>query len=314
MSNEPLGYGHSNHAKEIMQKIVVAEEQIGRRLDVFATEQLPLLSRASAQKLCGQGLVLVNGLQCKISYKLRVGDEVTIDYDKKQQEEISDIDVPIIYEDDDCMVINKPVGLLTHSKGAFNPEATVATFLQQKLPSTAYNAAGREGIVHRLDRATSGVMICAKTTAALSWLQKQFAERKVKKTYMAVVQGVMDPEHAVIDMPIERNPKKPQTFRVGGNGKSAQTEYLVKQIFTSLDTEFSLLELKPTTGRTHQLRVHLKQLGHPIVGDTLYEGTTGKRLYLHAFTLEITLPDRTRQTFSAPLPAEFQACMESARG
>jgi len=290
-----------------MLKILVAEEQIGKRLDVFATQQLPLLSRASAQKLCGLGRVLVNGQPNKISYKLRAGDEVTIDYDKQQQEQIPDIDLPVIYEDAECIVINKPAGLLTHSKGAFNPEATVATFLQQKLPGNAYAAAGREGIVHRLDRATSGVIICAKTTDALGWLQKQFAERKVKKTYMAVVQGVMDPEHAIIDMPIERNPKKPQTFRVGSNGKSAQTEYRVSDV-RDADTQHvsSLLVLEPLTGRTHQLRVHLHYVEHPIIGDTLYGGLPAERLLLHAYSLEITLPNRERRVFEAELPPVFK--------
>ena len=159
----------------------------------------------------------------------------------------------------------------------------------------------RAGIVHRLDRGTSGVMIAAKTTEASSWLQKQFAQRRVKKVYVAVVHGSLEPEHAIIEMPIERNPKKPQTFRVGSNGKPAITEYTV----VSSTDKLSLLELKPTTGRTHQLRVHLSEVGHPIVGDTFYGGLEGKRLYLHAKSLEITLPNRQRKVFVAPEPVEF---------
>jgi RluA family pseudouridine synthase len=146
-------------------------------------------------------------------------------------------------------------------------------------------------------------MIGAKTPEALSWLQKQFSQRKVKKTYMAVVEGQLEPAEAIIDMPIERNPKHPQTFRAGPNGKPAQTEYKAVKYNGSK----TLVELRPKTGRTHQLRVHLKQLKHPILGDTLYGGVSANRLYLHALSLEITLPNRQRKVFVAPLPTEFLA-------
>jgi 23S rRNA pseudouridine1911/1915/1917 synthase len=159
----------------------------------------------------------------------------------------------------------------------------------------------RAGIVHRLDRATSGVMICAKTETALKQLQKQFSERKTKKTYIAIIAGRLANPEAIIDMPIERNPKQPQTFRVGRQGKPAITQYKTLKV----SDNYSLVELKPTTGRTHQLRVHLKHLGHPIVGDNLYGGMPADRLYLHALSLEITLPNRQRVTLKAPLPNAF---------
>lgn len=165
----------------------------------------------------------------------------------------------------------------------------------------------RAGIVHRLDRATSGVMICAKTPEALSWLQKQFSQRKVKKSYAAVVEGVLKEEEAVIDMPIERNPRKPQLFRVGINGKPAATAYKVLKS----NRKLSLLALKPTTGRTHQLRVHLEHLGHPILGDTFYGGKPADRLYLHASSLEITLPNRERKVFKVPMPPQFEELIKS---
>jgi RluA family pseudouridine synthase len=174
----------------------------------------------------------------------------------------------------------------------------VATWLSSRVKGLSGE---RAGIVHRLDRATSGVMICAKTPEAWSWLQKQFSTRKVKKIYAAIVSGSLKLDQAVIDMPIERNPKRPQTFRTGSNGRPAVTEYEVLQSNGSL----SLLELKPTTGRTHQLRVHLSQLGHPILGDTLYGGGAADRLYLHAQSLELTLPNKKRQVFTVPPPAEF---------
>lgn len=278
----------------------------GLRLDQKVLELLPRLSRSFAAKLVEEGKVTVDGeVLIKPGYKLRSGEQVAVDYDVSELETIPDIELPVIYEDDDCVVINKPVGVLTHSKGAFNPEATVASWLRDKL-STGMNG-DRAGIVHRLDRATSGVLIAAKNQEALSWLQKQFSQRKTKKTYYAVVRGTMPHDHAMIDMPIERNPKKPQTFRAGLDGKSALTEYWVH----ATDRKHSLLELRPQTGRTHQLRVHLSAIGHPIVGDTLYGGETADRLYLHAEQLEITLPNRERRVFEVPLPPEFRRTIET---
>jgi 23S rRNA pseudouridine1911/1915/1917 synthase len=270
-----------------------------QRLDQYVAEQLPAISRASAAKLVSDAKVLVNGEPIiKPGYKIRFGDGIEIDYDPNLALEIPDITLPIIYEDDDCVVISKPKGVLSHSKGAFNPEGTVASWLSTR---TADMTGERAGIVHRLDRATSGVMIGAKNAIALRWLQKQFSQRRVKKTYIAIVVGMLANPQAIIDMPIERNPKAPQTFRVGINGKPATTAYRVLET----SEHFSLLELRPTTGRTHQLRVHLKQLGHPIIGDTFYGGIEADRLYLHAQSLEITLPNRERKVFTAPIPVEF---------
>lgn len=283
------------------------ENEAGKaeRLDQYVVRHLSGLSRAFAAKLISRGDVMVNGEpQTKAGYRLRFTDNVTIKYDQTAEAKVPDIDLKILYEDDDCVVINKPAGVLTHSKGAFNPEATVATWLASR---TANLTGDRAGIVHRLDRATSGVMICAKTPESLSWLQKQFSQRKTKKTYVAVVKGALKQTEAIIDMPIERNPKKPQTFRVGSNGKPSVTAYKVLETAR----QYSLLELKPETGRTHQLRVHLQQLGHPIIGDELYGGPSADRLYLHAKELEITLPNRKRQTFEVPVPASFKNIVEA---
>jgi 23S rRNA pseudouridine1911/1915/1917 synthase len=282
------------------------------RLDQRVVALLPLLSRSFATKLITEGKVMVNGkVVTKGGTKLKPEDAVTIDY---QEEEfvIPDIKLPVIYEDADCVVISKPLGLLTHSKGAFNPEASVATWLHNRIEDKTLIAENehqpnaRAGIVHRLDRATSGVMIAAKTITALTWLQRQFAQRKTKKTYVAVVSGHLKQPEAVIDMPIERNPKAPATFRVGVNGKSAVTHYRVLQ-----ETDhYTYVQLQPETGRTHQLRVHLSQLGHPIVGDTLYNGKPAPRMYLHAKQLEITTPDRERRIFEAPVPGDFQELLD----
>lgn len=276
-----------------------------KRLDHAVIDQLPQLSRSFAVQLVEEGNVLVNGQPIlKAGYKLRGGDMVTILYDPAKEPPVPPIKLRILYEDDDCLVIDKPVGVLTHSKGDFNPEATVATFLRSRISGMD---GSRAGIVHRLDRATSGVMIAAKKAEALAWLQKQFSQRKAKKTYLAIVQGHLKQDEAVIDMPIERNPKAPSTFRVGPNGKKALTHYKILNV----GKQYSLLELKPTTGRTHQLRVHLAQLGHPIVGDSMYGGRRAERLFLHARELEITLPDRRRMTFESPVPVAFARTMKS---
>lgn len=277
----------------------VSEDQAGTRLDVFVAHQLPQLSRAFVQKLCDDGCVRVNGRIEKPGYKLHADDAIKVDYNPDDFK-IQDIDLPVLYEDDNCIVINKPEGVLTHALGVHGNEASVASFLRNKVTGLTGE---RAGIVHRLDRATSGVIIGAKNQAALSALQKQFSQRKAKKTYVAVVQGRPDPGEALIDMPIERNPKAPATFRVGPNGKPAKTHYKVLKT----GQKYSLVELKPETGRTHQLRVHLAKIGHPIAGDPLYgSGQHGNRLYLHALSLEITIPGGERKTFTAPLPKEFE--------
>ncbi len=276
------------------------------RLDQYVIGQMPALSRGYATKLIRQGSVLVNGEpQLKAGYKLRPTDKIVIEYDTERELAIADIDLPVIYEDDDCVVINKPTGVLTHSKGPFNPEPTVESWLRSRLDPSAMSGK-RAGIVHRLDRATSGVLIAAKTPEALGWLQKQFSQRKVKKAYAAVVLGEPKQAKAIIDMPIERNPKHPQTFRTGSNGKVAQTEYEVK----TSGNGYSLVELRPVTGRTHQLRVHMQEVGHPIVGDTLYGGQAADRLYLHAKSLELTLPNKERKVFTVPVPPAFKELLD----
>lgn len=285
-------------------KYVATAEDNAKRLDIVAAAQLPQLSRSSVRKLIDEQRVTVNGQAAKASHKLNSSDRILIDFDLKELDEIQAIDLPILYEDEDCLVISKPIGILTHSKGAFNPEATVATFIKPMLQGLDGD---RGGIVHRLDRATSGVIICTKTPEALAALQRQFSQRNVKKTYYAIVEGEVEPSQAVIEVPIERNPRDPKTFRPGVAGKPAVTEYKV----VATGNGYSLLKLQPQTGRTHQLRVHLKYIGHPIVGDSIYSGNPHKRLFLHAQQLEITLPNRQRKVFTVPIPTEFQAILKT---
>ncbi len=269
-----------------------------KRLDHYLAEQYADISRAFLQKLCNTEQVLVNGKPEKSGYKLKLTDKVTVLYDMAGIEKIADIDLPVIYQDDDILVISKPAGVISHARGKYWNEPSVASFIRQ----TTNQTGDRVGIVHRLDRATSGVMICAKTQDAMVFLQTQFAERKVKKIYQAVVVGHIEPKQAIIDMPIERNPKAPSTFRVGPNGKVAQTAYKV----TDSSENYDLIQLEPKTGRTHQLRVHMANQGHPIVGDTLYNGEPAERLLLHAGELTIELPSGKLMTFSVPIPSEFE--------
>lgn len=286
-----------------MQKFQITEANAHKRLDVAITEELTELTRSFVNKLCDKGKVRVNDKVQQASYKLKNGDMVEVDVDLDQLKVTPNIELPILYEDDDVIVIDKPVDVLTHSKGAFNPEATVASFIKDKINFPATNEPNdRGGIVHRLDRATSGVIITARHPGALKWLQKQFSSRKAKKTYLAVIEGTLQPKEAIIDMPIARNPKHPKTFYVSPGGKPALTHYRVKETYQN---EHSLIELKPETGRTHQLRVHLAYLGHPIIGDTLYKGADCRRMLLHAHKLEIVLPNKQKHEFVAEVPKDF---------
>lgn len=280
-----------------------------QRIDVFLSAHLPALSRAFIQKLCKDNRVLINNVPCRVSDKLKLNSKVTVLYSPDEAGQIESIDLPIIYEDSDVVVINKPGGLLTHAKGSLTLEPSVASWLEPRLNSEfGPSNQNRRGIVHRLDRHTSGVMVCAKNLNAQAWLQKQFASRNVKKTYVAIVGGQVDPAAAIIDMPIERHPRMPSQFRVGAAGKKAITQY--KTLKTS--KLYSEIELMPQTGRTHQLRVHLKQLGHPIIGDNIYGDEKAKRMYLHAFRLELTLPNHSRRVFTAKLPPEFNKLLEDS--
>lgn len=267
------------------------------RLDAYLAQYFPEHSRSAWQKYILAGKVKVNG-KVATSNRQNLGedDEVTVDTDSHVQ--LADIDLPVIYEDDNVVVINKPVGVLSHAKGGIVDEKTVADFFAKR---TSFGAdTNRPGIVHRLDRATSGVMIGAKNSETASLLQKQFSERKAKKSYTAIVTGIPDPVSAKLDLPIERNPRQPSQFRVGTNGKSATTTYEVLQS----NKKMSLVKLTPETGRTHQLRVHMQYIKHPIVGDVVY-GKPADRMYLHASSLEITIPEGQRKVFEAPLPPEF---------
>lgn len=272
------------------------------RLDTYCAETWPEQSRSTWQKLIKQGNVRVNN-RVVDSPKFELGESDRVDVSPPKEIDFSTSTLPVIYEDDNVIVINKPVGVLTHAKGALTDEFSVAEFFR---PKTSFASdTNRPGIVHRLDRDTSGVMIGAKNPETARLLSKQFQDRKAKKTYIAVLAGVPKNPKANLDLPIGRNPKAPSTFRVDPQGKSAQTYY---EILESTTTN-CLVRLRPVTGRTHQLRVHMAYLGSPILGDKIY-GRAADRLYLHAAALEITIPNGDRRTFEAPIPASFGKVLE----
>ena len=280
------------------------------RLDVYLAENYPEFSRATIQKYIKNGFVKVNG---KIAKKpkdaIEKGDKIKLEIPEKTAEKIN---FPILFEDENVIVINKPRGILTHSKGALNDEFTVADFFESRGAKFGKET-NRVGIIHRLDRETSGVIIGAKNDEAAKKLQKQFSERTAKKTYVAIVKGVLNPKKALIDLPIARNGSAPSTFMIHAKGKPAQTKYEVLKE----NENFSLVKLMPKTGRTHQLRVHLSYLNHPILGDRVYDKNISKsesedRMFLHAQSLEITIPPKKgekesqRMIFEAETPENFE--------
>ena len=276
---------------------VVLDEKVieipKRRLDLMMVDIYRSYNRSSLQKFIENGFVTVDGVLVKKPNQ-KFPDGVKIELNVPEKLKNADVKVKIIYEDENVLVVDKPAGLLSEAKGEYCPEKTLADF--------GY-------IAHRLDRDTSGVMILAKNEEVQKFLKRQFQERKVHKTYYAVIEGRLKYDEARIDLPLARDLKRPTTFRVDPNGKEAETFYKI----VKTNDKYSLVELRPTTGRTHQLRVHMKYLGHPILGDPVYgekiesdEGEDKKRrLFLHASRLEITLPGGIRKVFEVPLPKEF---------
>lgn len=267
------------------------------RLDMYLAQEHPEYSRSSWQKHIKAGRVKVDG-SIVTSAKTPVDESSDIDIELPEQQSFDDMSLPIIYIDDDFIAVDKPAGMLTHGKNQLDDEFTVAEFFRRY---TTYGLEGdRPGIVHRLDRDTSGVLIGARSEAAYEFLKKQFQDRSVKKTYLAIVDGVPRNVRMHIDLPITRNQSKPGEFMAHASGKPAQTDLTVIK-HTDAHT---LVKLQPHTGRTHQLRVHLAYTGTPIVGDRLY-GTAADRLYLHASEVGIKLPSGENRTFTSQTPHAF---------
>lgn len=260
-----------------------------QRLDILALEQYPRYSRATIQKFIKDGRIRANG-------ELYLKPNAMVDEDSLIELSLPKPEIaqkpPVIYEDDNVIVFNKPNGILSIKKGDYSAEPAIEDWGE---------------IVHRLDRDTSGVIIVAKNAATKSMLQKQFQERKAHKTYYAITEGIPKQPHAIINIPLARNLKKPTTFMPDANGREAVTEYKV----ITQNNDRALVELKPQTGRTHQLRIHLAHIGTPILGDPIYnpKGRKADRMYLHAYSLEITIPGKEhgeRKTFTADVPEDFR--------
>jgi 23S rRNA pseudouridine1911/1915/1917 synthase len=305
-----------------------SEDEI--RLDRYASEYLKITSRSQIKSrfkkntLESSDLIeaKINGKPVKLSKKVRRGDRIELRWQAGHEEklEAENISLDILYEDQRVVVVNKEQGMVVHP-GAGNPRATLANallyrrLLKERFPADSWQAGNRTGIVHRLDKDTSGVIIAAWDEQALAFLSAQFKAGTVKKRYVAIVHGV-PPSEGVIDSAITRDPKNRKRFTVAqSGGKPALTRYRLIRSWGA----YSLLLVLPRTGRTHQIRVHLKSIGHPVAGDPIYgPGGNGRSsgctpsLMLHAYSLEITLPGQAGPSlFKAPLPSRFRAFMDS---
>lgn len=296
--SNPNDSGHTYGAPfEGKDCYLIALDDNRKRLDVYMAETHPKYSRSSWQKYIKAGYVSVNGAVQKTT-KFEVDGSEKITATLPDAPSHDDKTLPILYIDDDVIVINKPIGILTHAKNQLDTEFTVADFFRRY--TTFGLDTDRPGIVHRLDRDTSGVMIGARHEAAYTHLKEQFSSRQAHKTYEAIVDGVPSEPELLVDLPIARNPSSPGSFKVDPRGKPAQTK--VEILHTN--GTYTLLRLEPRTGRTHQLRVHLAHIRTPIHGDRLY-GKPDDRLFLHATKLMIELPSGETKEFVAPRPKRF---------
>lgn len=290
-------------------------EKNSGRIDKYLTKQLESMSRSKIQNLIADGFVHVNGETIKANYKLEAGDKVAVYIPEPEAVDVEAEDLPleIIYEDSDIVLVNKAQGMVVHP-GAGNPSGTLVNALLYHIKDlSGINGEIRPGIVHRLDKDTSGILIVAKNDEAHVKLSEQLQERSVKRKYYALVHGVLPHEHGTIDAPIGRDPKDRQKFTVIKDGKEAISHFKVIERFK----DFSLLEVSLETGRTHQIRVHLNYIGHPVAGDKIYgprKTLEGNGQFLHAKMLEFTHP-QTAETLSyeAELPVLFKETLKRLR-
>lgn len=286
-------------------------EEPGRRLDKVLRARVPDLSRTEGQRLIDAGDVTVDGKRRKPAYRVEPGDKVTVVL-PPDEPEISirpeSLPLHILHEDPHLLVISKPANLVVHP-GPGHPQGTlVNALLAHYPPIVRVGHRRRPGIVHRLDKDTSGVMVVAKAEAALESLQEQFRNREVEKTYLALVNGRVQPQEGIVEVPIGRHPTERQKMAPTAEGRYSRTRYRVIRLFP----RHTLLEARPYTGRTHQVRVHLSWLGHPVVGDAVYgrrrQPLLKDRHFLHASRLTLTHPATGQEMcFEAPLPEELMA-------
>jgi 23S rRNA pseudouridine1911/1915/1917 synthase len=294
----------------------VQSADAGKRLDRFLLEQLPAYSRTRLQDWIRGGRVLVEGKAQKPSYLLRGGETVEVEPAELTplRAEPEAIPLEILYEDEDVIAVNKPAGMVVHAGAGCRSGTLVNALLARFGALSGVGGELRPGIVHRLDRYTSGVILVARHDAAHRHLAEQFASRKVEKVYLALVHGAVKAEKGKVDKPIARDPVRrvKMTARLG-RGRTAITEYRVLKRFRA----FTFLEVRIGTGRTHQIRVHLAGLGHPVAGDRLYGAPASvegrpplDRFFLHAQRVRFMQPSTGETaTVEAPLPAELEAWM-----
>ncbi len=297
--------------------ITFTVEESDKRLDKVIRDCVPDLSRTQGQRLIEAGQVTVDGEPQKPAYRVEPGETVTVILPPEEPEapvRPQSIPLDIIYEDNDLLVINKPAGMVVHPGPGHAQGTLVNALLAHHPPIADVGPHDRAGIVHRLDKDTSGALVVAKRQPVLEALQEQFRNRQVEKAYLALVKGEVQPPEGIIEVPIGRDPTDRQRMAPLPEGKYARTRYRVVRRFRG----YSLVEAEPYTGRTHQIRVHLSWMGHPVVGDTDY-GHRRQRLlkdrhFLHASRLGFTHPTRQEPvTFEAPLPSQLEALLRGLR-
>jgi len=280
------------------------------RLDKYLTQVLPQFSRAYLQKLIGQGYILVNGQRTKANQRLSKVDRITVELPPSPVHPLAEpIPLAIVYEDADILVIDKPAGLTVHPAPG-HPSHTLVNAALAHYPGLAMsNELMRPGIVHRLDKDTSGLIVIAKSDFAREYLAAQFKSRTVTKGYLVLVRGRLSPEQGMIEAPIGRDPRSRRRMAIVETGKEASTQYRVQKY---LDT-YTLVEVTPLTGRTHQIRVHLSAIGCPVVGDPVYgiKSAHLNRQFIHAYRLGFRLPSTEQyQEFTSPLPIDLEQALE----
>jgi 23S rRNA pseudouridine1911/1915/1917 synthase len=296
------------------QPVLLTADSTGLRLDVFIAQRLPELSRSFIQKLIADGYVLLGNKPARAGLKLKTGDSISVTIPPPAPCDIAAEDIPlrIVFEDADLLVIDKPFGMTTHPAPGNMTHTLVNAVLSHLPVLPESDSPARPGIVHRLDKDTSGLILIAKTPAALAELSSQFKSRTVKKVYMALVCGKLKLSGGVIDAPIGRDRTRRQRMTIDVIGRPARTAYKIIEQFQG----YTLLEVYPETGRTHQIRVHLASMGHPVVGDVVYGSRSElvERQFLHAIRLSFILPS-TRESvdFTAPLPSDLQTALDNLR-
>ena len=294
-----------------LKKYSFVVDKPGVRLDKYVVEKCPKLSRTHVQRLIAEGHITVNSQTTKPGLKLDVGDRVDITVPPPRPLSSEAIPLNIIYEDDDLLVIDKPAGLPVHPAPG-HPDHTLVNAILAYLPHLADAGDSlRPGIVHRLDKDASGVMVVAKNSAAQLNLIGQFKARSVTKAYVVLVKGHLTPEDGLIDAPIGRDPynRKRMAVVAEGEGKEARTNYHVVEYIG----DYTLLEVRPETGRTHQIRVHLSAIGYPVVGDPMYgvKSPHLSRQFLHACRLGFKLPSTGEyREFTSDLPPDLARALE----